>query len=443
MSSKQILDRILAIKKPQDNQIKILIPNGSQANIDPVAKAFETQTGIAITLVVASVDDINNRMVVEHLANRTNYDLALPATFGLPDLVSKGIIRSFSPFQQGVSEPTSLYDLGDTFEGERYGYQTDGDAYLMFYRKDWLSDPDIQNRYADRFGVPLAVPATWAELDRQMSFFHAPDENRYGGALFRTPGYLAWEYWARLHAKGVWPFADDMTPVIDTATGVQALDEMKRASEHLYPYAQSAGLFDNWRLFSEGDVYCNIGWGGSQKYFNRALSPVKGKLTYAQLPGGVVDQVPYFNWGWSYVVPSVSRVPELAYLYACYATLPEQSTLAVRQRDGYFDPFTEEHYQDAVIRQTYSPDFLDVHRKALQGAMPDLYLPGRGEYMSSLTRWLSSALNNEVPSATALSRAAGEWQLITRDIGTDQQIKRWQRLKSLYPEAIAIKLTNG
>ena len=29
------------------------------------------------------------------------------------------------------------------------------------------------------------------------------------------------------------------------------------------------GLFENWERFSKGDIYCNIGWGGSQKYFNK------------------------------------------------------------------------------------------------------------------------------------------------------------------------------
>jgi len=85
-------------------------------------------------------------------------------------------------------------------------------------------------------------------------------------------------------------------------------------------------------------------------------------MVYGQSPGGILDgvhfSVPYFNWGWNYVVLKNSQQPELAYLFALFAATPQMSTLAVQQSDGFFDPFRPEHYADPQIQKVYSPAFL-------------------------------------------------------------------------------------
>lgn len=93
------------------------------------------------------------------------------------------------------------------------------------------------------------------------------------------PGYVAWEWWVRFHAKGLWPFSAQMEPQIASDAGVEALEEMIRATEHLCPETSQLGLFANWERYSRGDIYCNIGWGGSQKYLNG--HPPSGKSSSA------------------------------------------------------------------------------------------------------------------------------------------------------------------
>src|SRR3712207_8779002 len=58
----------------------------------------------------------------------------------------------------------SLFTLGDYYKGSLYGYQTDGDTYVMFYNKDWLDNPDERKAFADKHGYELKVPDTWEEL---------------------------------------------------------------------------------------------------------------------------------------------------------------------------------------------------------------------------------------------------------------------------------------
>lgn len=425
----------------RDVTLRILVPIGSEANIVPVVEAFTQQSGIKVNVEAIPLEDINTHLMLRAFTDDEPYDVALPATFGLPDLVNAKAIMPLSDFAQ-VHEPAGLrsgilYEVGDTFDEEIYGFQTDGDSYVMFYNASMLNNPAEQDRYASQTGVKLAVPETWPELDRQLKFFHRPDEGFYGGALFRTSGYLAWEWWVRFHAKGVWPLSEDMEPQIASDQGVEALNELIAASNHLVPEATTNGLFDNWKRFEQGDVYCNIGWGGTQKYLNRPESAIRGNLAFGPTPGGLVDgqalEVPYFNWGWNYVVSQASRQPEIAYLFSLFASSPEVSTSSVRAQGGFFDPFRIEHYADQEIRQVYTDEFLQVQRASLQSSIPDLYLANQGEYFGSLNRWLDAAMYDGLDAREALQRVANEWRLITIRAGVDGQRQRWSNLRAKYP----------
>jgi len=43
-----------------------------------------------------------------------------------------------------------LYTIANYYKGSLYGYETDGDAYVMFYLKDWLDDPEQNKKFADK-----------------------------------------------------------------------------------------------------------------------------------------------------------------------------------------------------------------------------------------------------------------------------------------------------
>ena len=441
LSHHEIARLAALIPKGADRRLQILLPQGSRANVAPIAQAFERLAGIEVVITEAAVDDVDIQLSLDNLSGAPKYDLALPATFSIPDLVEGGAIAPLSEISGfgnvAASQENSLFTIGDTFDGAHYGFQTDGDAYVMFYNRDFLNGDGERQRYEDQFGVALNTPQTWQDLDRQMAWFHRPDEGKIGGMLFRNPGYVAWEWWIRFHATGTWPLSTNLTPQLANDAGVGALEDMIRATESLAPEALTAGLFDNWERYARGDIYANVGWGGSQKYFNKAGSRLAGKLAYGKTPGGMVgDQLlvtPYFNWGWNYVVLSGSPNSELALYFAAFATSPEMSTLAVRQQDGFFDPFRSEHYTDIGIQNAYSADFLKVHRESMEKAIPDLYLARQGDYFLSLSKWIARAMNGLVAPDVALARVEQQWNIITKEVGRDKQTGRWLALRSKYP----------
>ncbi len=438
-------ERAAELAAGRDVRLRLLIPNGSQGNVDPVIAAFKSMSGIDVELIVTAVDDINTKFMLDQMVGSEGYDLALPATFGIPELAEAGALVDISDFaaayEPAALRKQSLYTVGDSYDGRLYGFQADGDAYLMFYNKPWIENADNQKRYADRFGQSLGIPETWPELDRQMAFFHNAERGLFGGALFRTPTYVAWEWWIRFHARGSWPFDDEMNPLIDGEAGVLALEELIAASQFLYPASRHAGLFDNWKAYAKGNIYCNIGWGGTQKHLNGPTSKVRGKLAFSVTPGGVVDgrrlATPYFNWGWNYVVAGQSTEPELAYLFALFASSPGQSTRSVSDPEGYFDPHRPEHYQDEGIVGAYSKPFLSAHETSMRGAIPDLYLDGHGEYFGTLSEGIIAVQDGRKDAAAALSETAQHWTIITHRLGVEKQKAQWQALRAKYPIDVA------
>ncbi len=428
--------------------LKILQPSGSLGNIKPVADRFTAATGVKVEFIEVPLGEINQKVLLEAVSKTGSFDIALPATFGIPDLAESGILVNLDQYAQKY-EPAGfrdgdLYSTGDFYKGNLYGYQTDGDTYLAFYRKDWLADREENKRFSDKHGRPLAIPETWEEFDALLAFFHRPDQGRYGGALFRTQYFIAWEFWSRYHAKGFYPFDNDLNPQINNEGGVQALEELVAASRYLYPGARTNGLFENFEAYGQGDKFANVGWGGTQKYLNGPKSKVAGKLAFGPLPGGKVKgqllKTPYFNWGWNYVVTSTSREPEIAYLFTLFAVSPVISTIAVRDAGGYFDPFREVHYKDPEIIKVYTPEFLKAHRASLKDSIPDLYLKGQGEYFDELRVNLTAADVGKKTPKQALDDTAAAWQRITRRLGKRSQIVQWQFLKSIYPDDVRTAL---
>ena len=436
-----IAQKVNAIANGRDVKLTLMYPAGCLANLQPALKEFERLTSVRFELVEVPLDEINDEILIEAEARKGAFDIALPATFGLPDLVEAGILVNLDKYAT-VYEPAdfqkdSLFSVGDYYKGSLYGYQADGDTYMMFYVKSWLENADEQKKFADQYGYPLAIPKTWAELDQMMAFFHRPKEGMYGGALFRTEYFVAWEWWIRFHAKGLYPLKDDLTPQIDSAEGILALEEMVAASKFLHPGSASNQLFENFEEFGRGHTFCNIGWGGTQKYLTGPDSKLKGNVVYGPTPGGNVRgkhvDTPYFNWGWNYVVSTTSTEPEIAYLFTLFASTPELSTRSVREADGYFDPFRQRHYADKEIQRTYTKEFLHAHELSMRKSIPDFYMKGQVEYFDELRLNIMAALGREKSPKQALTDAARAWEQITERMGHRSQRVQWAYLKSNYP----------
>ena len=424
--SQHLLQTAKKIAHNTAKELIILYPEGAIDNILPVAREFTDYTSINIKFQSTPINDIKTSIALNKMSGQYKFDIALPATFSLPDLVEMDAIMDITDFAKKyeVKDFTpSLYTHGDTYKKCKYGYQTDGDVYIMFYNNLLLGNNDYIKEFEDKFGEKLDIPKNWNHIDRLIQFFHRPDENIYGGNLFRTYDYIVWEWWARYHATGDSVFDPDFNPNINNDAAIQALEDMISVSQYLKYETISDGLFENWEAFAKGNIAVNIGWGGTQKYLNQEASQVKNHLLFSPTP-----HFSYFNWGWNYVVSSASPSPELSYIFCLFATLPEQSTKAVRAQKGFFDPFRSEHYNDKKIEQAYTKPFLETHKKAMMQAKPDFYIQDHTQYIKALKDNIMYAFEGEISAQEALKLTAREWIHITQSIGKSSQKEQWRSL---------------
>ncbi|MEM9171858.1 MAG: extracellular solute-binding protein [Pseudomonadota bacterium] len=431
----------LGSKKPE--VLRVLAPAGSQSNLQPIIDSFRELTGIDTQVSLAPVDDINTQLLLEQMTASQPHDLAVIATFGVPDLAQSTAIQSIDRFESrypALAElrQECLFALGDRFSGKTYGPQVDGDLYLLFYNTALLNAPAFRARHERLVGREPRPAATWSELDELMLVANEPDKGRYGGLLFRTPRYIVWEFWSRLHCNGVLPFDDEMRPRLTEPGARAALESLIAASASQHPATDRLSLTDNWAAFCQGNALVNIGWGGSQKYFRQHRDRFAQGIIVTQLPGyagadGPVP-LPYFNWGWTMAVPSVSQHPEVAYLFGALATLPVVSSQAIRQTDGFFDPYHPAHYDDPDIQKAYGESFLTAHKAGLKAAIPDLYIRGQGQYLDALSDKLILANRGAMTPIDALRSVSAQWERITDQLDRGQQKRQWRALRENYPK---------
>ena len=87
--------------------LRMLIPAGSGENLEPIILAYREATGIQVEIIESPVDDINTQLTLDSMSGDSAYDLALPATFGLPDLVSSGAIVPLGDYAARHEPPGS------------------------------------------------------------------------------------------------------------------------------------------------------------------------------------------------------------------------------------------------------------------------------------------------------------------------------------------------
>src|ERR1700687_4130691 len=93
----------------KETTLKILEPSGSLGNAKPVADKWTAATGIKIEYVEVPLGEINQKVMLEAVSKSGAFDIALPATFGLPDQAAAGILMNLDQYAQKY-EPAGFRD---------------------------------------------------------------------------------------------------------------------------------------------------------------------------------------------------------------------------------------------------------------------------------------------------------------------------------------------
>ena len=118
----------------------------------------------------------------------------------------------------------------------------DGDVHIMYWNKPAFDRPDNQKKFKAKYGYDLSRRRRGA-VGRQAEFFHGwgwdgSDRKLFGaGASYKPSGSgYSYHWWrSRFFSYGGQYFDANMKPLINTASGLRALEEIVRTMPYPPP----------------------------------------------------------------------------------------------------------------------------------------------------------------------------------------------------------------
>ncbi|MXU64326.1 ABC transporter substrate-binding protein [Oceanomicrobium pacificus] len=166
--------------------------------LQELVNEYEAETGISVTVETTPWSDFQTKAFTEFNARGSAYDMIVGDSQWLGAASEGGHYVDLTDFfaEHNVGEimaPATVkyYAEYPGNSGKFWAIPAEGDAVGWSYRKDWFEDPDEMAAFKDKYGYDLAAPTTWAELRDIAEFFHRPDEDRYGVAIYTDNSYDA------------------------------------------------------------------------------------------------------------------------------------------------------------------------------------------------------------------------------------------------------------
>jgi multiple sugar transport system substrate-binding protein len=159
---------------------------------------YEEETGISVTVETTPWSDFQTKAFTEFNARGSAYDMIIGDSQWLGAASEGGHYVDLTDFFEKhnlgeVMAPATVkyYAEYPGNSGKYWAIPAEGDAVGWSYRKDWFEDPAEMEAFKAKYGYDLAPPATWAQMTDIAEFFHRPDEDRYGIAIYTDNSYDA------------------------------------------------------------------------------------------------------------------------------------------------------------------------------------------------------------------------------------------------------------
>jgi multiple sugar transport system substrate-binding protein len=166
--------------------------------LQELVNEYTAETGVTVTVETTPWSDFQTKAFTEFNAKGDAYDMVVGDSQWLGagsqgghylDLTQwikdHGVLESMAP---ATMTAYSEYPKGS---GQYWAIPAEGDATGWAYRTDWFTDAAEMAAFKEKYGYDLAVPKTWAEMRDIAEFFHRPDQNRYGIAIYTDNSYDA------------------------------------------------------------------------------------------------------------------------------------------------------------------------------------------------------------------------------------------------------------
>jgi multiple sugar transport system substrate-binding protein len=173
-------------------ELTILWAEWDPANyLQELVNEYQAETGVTITVETVPWPDFQTKAFTEFNAQGSAYDLVVGDSQWLGAASTGGHYVELTDFVKAhnlteTMAPATMkyYSEYPGDSGVYWSVPLEGDAVGWAYRKDWFEDPTEQANFKAKYGYDLAAPTSMQQVLDIAEFFHRPDENRYGAAIY-------------------------------------------------------------------------------------------------------------------------------------------------------------------------------------------------------------------------------------------------------------------
>jgi multiple sugar transport system substrate-binding protein len=180
-------------------ELTILWAEWDPANyLQELANEYQAETGVTVTIETVPWPDFQTKAFTEFNAKGSAYDMVVGDSQWIGAASEAGHYVDLTEFfnkhkltETMAPATVKYYAEYPASSGKYWSIPAEGDAVGWSYRKDWFEDPKEMEAFKAKYGYDLAPPKTFKELRDIAEFFHRPDENRYGVAIYTDNSYDA------------------------------------------------------------------------------------------------------------------------------------------------------------------------------------------------------------------------------------------------------------
>jgi multiple sugar transport system substrate-binding protein len=161
--------------------------------LQELVNEYTAETGVVVRVETTPWGDFQTKAFAEFNARGDAYDLIVGDSQWLGAGSEGGHYVDLTEFfeehnLEEVFVPATIKYYAE-YGGKYWAIPTEGDANGWAYRKDWFEDPAEMAAFKEKYGYDLGVPQDYKQLRDIAEFFHRPDQNRYGIALYTQTAY--------------------------------------------------------------------------------------------------------------------------------------------------------------------------------------------------------------------------------------------------------------
>ncbi len=411
---------------------------------------LQQQYGFKMTYDTVPADQLYQRDMLEFSGGTASHDLVLVQPGWLADYS-----RHLEPLEPLAQKLGVNLNLGDDvlpafatymrWDNVLVAVPFDADQLQFLYNRTAFERAENRAAFKAKFGYELRPPETWDQYRDMAEFFGGVDwvgdgKKRYGTVEAWRRGLWSYSWWLpRFASYGGVYFDESMKPLVNTAAGRKALENMLAVRKFAPPAVATAPNPEMRAIFANGDAPMIINFSSlARVVMNASASKIVGQVGVTALPGvkrgtEVYRRPAFGGGGWVLGIPRYARHKDAALLALAHVSQPAQALALALDFRTTVDPWRRSTLQSPRWAEIW-PDHKDYARQLLavteetpRRGIPDLQIPASEQYRTALGTEINVALVGDKAPQQALDDAAKAWDAITDRLGREQQKALWNK----------------